>query len=377
LVQEIPLKGIIEVEFSPRGTFLSTWERLVKTPDSETNPHKNLVIWDVLSGEQVLGLTQKNQSGWNVNWTEDESYCARLVSNEVQFYESRNLKAGIHSRLKLDGIADFSLSPGKRPIVAVFVPEKKGQPAAVKLFDLTGLSTPLAQKSFYRADNVQFHWNKLGTNILVFTHTEVDKTGKSYYGETHLYYLSITGNYDCQVELDKPGPIHDVSWSPNSKEFIVVYGSMPAKATLFDHRASAIYEFGSAARNQVRYSPHGRLFYIAGFGNLAGDMDIWDRKTFKKIATISASNSSSCDWCPDSRHIMTSSLYRRLKVDNGIKIWHYTGALVHTVDVKEMYQTAWRPERPDVWPELRSISPAPQPIAATASSPAPGNKRLP
>ena len=39
-----------------------------------------------------------------------------------------------------------------------------------------------------------------------------------------MYLLSAAGNFDCRVTLDKEGPIHDVAWSPNSKEFGVVYG---------------------------------------------------------------------------------------------------------------------------------------------------------
>ncbi|TPX63014.1 hypothetical protein PhCBS80983_g00066 [Powellomyces hirtus] len=370
LVQEISQKNVIEIEFSPRGTFVSTWERLVKNADSETNPHKNLIVWEVTTGKQLISFTQKNQSGWNVDWTAEETYFARLVSNEVQFYNPKEVASGVCARLKHEGIADFSLSPGKRLTVAAFIPEKKGQPAAVRLYDFANLNTPLSQKSFYRADSVQFNWNKLGTNVLVFTHTDVDKTGQSYYGETNLYYLSITGNFDCKVELDKAGPIHDVTWSPNAKEFVVVYGSMPAKATLFDHRANAIYDFGSAARNTVKFNAHGRLLFIGGFGNLAGDMDIWDRKTFKKLATVHAANSSSSEWCPDGRHIMTATLYKRLKVDNGIKLWHYTGVLVHSVDVKEMYQVGWRTSPAEFWPEIRSLSPPPQSSLTAPAAPA-------
>jgi len=39
-----------------------------------------------------------------------------------------------------------------------------------------------------------------------------------------MYLLSAAGNFDCRVTLDKEGPIHDFAWSPNSKEFGVVYG---------------------------------------------------------------------------------------------------------------------------------------------------------
>jgi translation initiation factor 2A len=156
-----------------------------------------------------------------------------MVTGEVQIYNSAKFTEGVSSRLKLENITSFSLSPGKRHIIAAFVSEKKGCPASVKLFDCLNFAAPLSQKSFFKADSVQYNWNQLGTNVLIFAHTDVDTTGQSYYGETNLYYLSITGNFDCKVELDKKGPIHDVTWSPNSTEFIVVYGTMPAKATLF------------------------------------------------------------------------------------------------------------------------------------------------
>jgi translation initiation factor 2A len=52
-----------------------------------------------------------------------------------------------------------------------------------------------------------------------------------------MYLLSAAGNLDCRVTLDKAGPIHDFAWSPNSKEFGVVYGCMCfvlSIITLFD-----------------------------------------------------------------------------------------------------------------------------------------------
>lgn len=56
------------------------------------------------------------------------------------------------------------------------------------------------------------------------THTDVDNTGKSYYGETNLYLVSLDGSFDGLVELDKEGPIYDFVWSPTSREFTVCYG---------------------------------------------------------------------------------------------------------------------------------------------------------
>jgi translation initiation factor 2A len=112
---------------------------------------------------------------------------------------------GIANRLELEGIQSFSLSPGKKYTLAAFVPERKGQPAIVRLYDISSFKQALCQKTFFRADTAQYYWNVLGTSILVLTHTEMDKTGKSYYGETGLYFLAIAGNFECRVELKQTG----------------------------------------------------------------------------------------------------------------------------------------------------------------------------
>lgn len=61
----------------------------------------------------------------NFQWTNDEKYCARMVTGEIQFWESKNAGKSVWARLKLEGVAKFSLSPGKAPAVAVFIPERK------------------------------------------------------------------------------------------------------------------------------------------------------------------------------------------------------------------------------------------------------------
>ena len=136
---------------------------------------------------------------------------------------------------------------------------------------LEGAGSIIASRSFYRADNVKFSWNKKGicspqrnlvivvtcitsltasppylshppttypspflpcpsllsgSAVLVVTSTDVDKTGASYYGEQGLLYLSARGDGNLVI-LDKKGPIYDVQWSPNSEEFCVLYGCIP------------------------------------------------------------------------------------------------------------------------------------------------------
>lgn len=161
---------------------------------------KNLKLWRTETAEPVTSFVQKSQTGWNLQYTYDEKYCARAVTNEIQFYESHNMGV-VWGRLRVEGVSDFALSPGKNYSVAVFVPERKEQPAWVKVFQVPNWSLVLSQKSFFKADRVQLKWNDLGTALLVFAQTDADKTGKSYYGETNLYLMTVVGNYDCRVTL--------------------------------------------------------------------------------------------------------------------------------------------------------------------------------
>lgn len=62
-------------------------------------------------------------------------------------------------------------------------------------------STPVSQKNFFKGDKVQLKWNQRGTELIVLAQTEVDKTGKSYYGETTLYLLSVNGGSDSRIDL--------------------------------------------------------------------------------------------------------------------------------------------------------------------------------
>ncbi|EGE00539.1 eukaryotic translation initiation factor 2A [Trichophyton tonsurans CBS 112818] len=367
IVNQIPAENVYEIDFSPLGTYVITWQRPSK--DENGDAVRNLKVWKVATDSEtqdqqtpIGSFVQKSQTGWNLQYASDEQYCARVVTNEVQFYESGNLGT-VWKKLRVEGVADFALSPGKGHAVATFIPERKGQPASVRIFDMPNFNAPVSQKSFYKGDKVQLKWNNTGTTLIVLAQTDVDKSGKSYYGETTLYLLSVSGTFDSRIDLDKEGPIHDVTWSPTSKEFGVVYGYMPAKTTIFNTRAVATHSFQLGPRNTILFSPHGRFVLVAGFGNLAGQMDIYDvEKDYKKIVTIEASNASVCEWSPDGRHILTATTSPRLRVDNGVRIWHVTGALMYNEDMNELYSVSWRPQSPNCHPLTSNpLNPVPTP----------------
>jgi len=59
---------------------------------------------------------------------------------------------------------------------------------------------------------------------------------------------------------------------------------MPSQVKVFDTRGKPVHSFGPNHRNFLSYQPQGRLLLSAGFGNLAGGIDIWEVSTRKKVA---------------------------------------------------------------------------------------------
>jgi translation initiation factor 2A len=137
---------------------------------------------------------------------------------------------------------------------------------------------------------------------------------------------------------------------------------MPAKTTIFNFRGVPQHNFALAPRNTILFSPHGRFVLVAGFGNLAGQMDIYDlEKNYHKVTTVEASNASVCAWSPDGQFILTATTSPRLRVDNGIRIWHVSGALMYNEDMHELYDVFWRPQSTTQHPLTDPFNPLPTP----------------
>ncbi|GMF12945.1 unnamed protein product [Phytophthora lilii] len=303
--------GIHAVAWSPLGSHLLTWQRPRK--DSELG---NLIVWDAATGNEVARFNHKS-------YTRDQN------------------------------VANFSVAPGSAPYkVALFVPEKKGKPASVKVYQFpNSLDIPPATKSFYKAQDVSLKWSPTGSALIIETRTDIDTSGKSYYGETGLFFLQSDGEYDCIVPLTKEGTVHDVAWDPTGRGFVVIAGAMPAHATLYDNKALPVFEFGAAPRNHVSWSPHGRFLCLAGFGNLRGDMDFWERNKLKKMGPATSNSATTFAWSPDSRYFATATTFPRLRVDNGFKIFRYDGTgPIHQEERGELYDLKFRPAAQDVYP---------------------------
>lgn len=134
---------------------------------------------------------------------------------------------------------------------------------------------------------------------------------------------------------------------------------MPAEPVLFSKSNQVIFEFGKQHKNQIYWGNLGRLLCLAGFGNLSGEMEIWDMKEKKKIGACKSNSSSYCGWSTDDRKLITAILTPRLRVDNCYKIFSYTGVQLHksNYDHTELYEAIWLNNNKFTEKDARGLSP--------------------
>uniref|UniRef100_A0A2N9GEU4 Eukaryotic translation initiation factor 2A n=1 Tax=Fagus sylvatica TaxID=28930 RepID=A0A2N9GEU4_FAGSY len=345
-IRSFQVPNLAAATLSPRGTFLQTFQR------STTPQEKNVILWNTETGDPVYHQFQKSitKTTWpSIRFSSDEAIACRLATNEIQFFDARDFSKGVVHRIRVPGLAAIELSKTPGSHVAAFVPESKGVPASIQIFgcEKGSESQPVARRSFFRCSTVQLSWNRGSTGLLTVVQSDVDKTNQSYYGESKLNYLTTDGTFEGVVSLRKEGPVHDVQWSYSGSEFAVVYGFMPAKATVFDKKCNPLLELGTGPYNTIRWNPKGKCF-----GNLPGDMAFWDYVDKKQLGTTKAEWSVTSEWSPDGRYFMTATTAPRLQVDNGIKIFHYNGSLYFKKMFDKLFQVDWKPESPERFAEI-------------------------
>lgn len=360
------LSDVYDLHFSPAGNYLSTWERAsIQDPN-----HKNVKVWylnkpfkkDCVSEDIVPAYEYqaKSQSGWFLQFSKLDNYALRLFKHDLKIVKLSSANADnfdfqspfavLSDDETSQHFTTYLISPAEHPTICTFTPEKGGKPAQLIIWALSEgkITKKIASKTFFKADSCQLKWNPLGNAILCLAITDFDSSNKSYYGENTLYLLSFQGvngtlgGNSVRVSLTT-GPVHDFTWSPTSRQFGVIAGYMPATISFFDLRGNVVHSLPQQAKNTMLFSPSGHYILIAGFGNLQGSVEILDRlDKFKCVSKFDATNTSVCKWSPGGEFIMTATTSPRLRVDNGVKIWHVSGSLVFVKEFKELLKVDWR-----------------------------------
>ncbi|VWU49487.1 eukaryotic translation initiation factor eIF2A, putative [Hepatocystis sp. ex Piliocolobus tephrosceles] len=290
----------------------------------------------------ILELTLKSYSNKNwpfFKWTESESMCTYLLNNKIYIYKDNNFNLATY-KIELNNLEYFDISPEnnkKEFFICTYEQSHKGsEPSVFKIFRINDLKKEIYYKSFFNCDEIKLKWNKTGTALLLQIHTQVDKEKQSYYGSSNLYFIDMLTLKDVNIMTSR-GLIYDNIWSNNQNKFFVCKGEIPAEIVLYDKTGNVLHSYGSHKFNTLKLNNNEKLLLTGGFGNLSGDISIWNTSNKKEIAKTKSSCAVICEFFNDGLHFLTATTHPRLRVDNNIKIYKYNGLIVSILSFNELY----------------------------------------
>ncbi|KAM9813122.1 eukaryotic translation initiation factor 2A isoform 1-T1 [Syngnathus typhle] len=384
---ELPKTAMLR--FSPLANILVTWQPYTKSGEAAQGD-ANLRLWELPGGSLLKGLFQKKADAWCPSWSQDEKMAVRMVSNELHFFEDNNFNV-IANKLHVQKIANFELSPGAHPSkVCVYVPGSKGAPSFVRLFQYPRLAEPgaaLASKSFFKADRVNMQWNNKDLPAGAQSRLDITlKTRKTFWRSPRGHTSDLRA---CRHSLGRAG---DGEHRGGQERRIILRradSALPPRRRRDGARAACQERAhlrrglesklqpllrglrlhagqGHSLQPQVRRRLRlwdrtaqrrllqGHILVLAGFGNLRGQMEVWDVKKYKQVSKSQVADATHFSWCPDGEHVLTATCSPRLRVGNGFQVRHYTGGVEQahqTPEGSELWEVRWQPFPDGTFPE--------------------------
>ena len=334
----------------------------------------NLLVFEASTGTKVAALFHRggvSADEWPaLQWTGDEALACRMTSTGLALLHGSTL-APADAGSRVPAASRFWVSPGvpapgARASVVTFVPRTKSKPAAVSLWALPPAPAPIASRSL-QSDTCRVEFNCAGTAVLVELSTAT--SASSYYGDSRLFLFTVDGRVSMAVPQAKEGPIADFAWSPTDPlAFIVIAGRSPPAAQLHALPSGApTFSFGTGAFNTVRFQPQGRMVVLGGFGNMSGDLQVWDVAKTRAVSPIfNTPVATAFAWGADGRTLLAATTRPRLMVDNGWRVWSYKGQLLQHVKMDALFDATWRPAA--VAAPFPDRAPSPMPKAPPCSA---------
>uniref|UniRef100_A0A8C0GZV5 Eukaryotic translation initiation factor 3 subunit B n=1 Tax=Chelonoidis abingdonii TaxID=106734 RepID=A0A8C0GZV5_CHEAB len=307
-IQRFSHQGVQLIDFSPCERYLVTFSPLMDTQDDP----QAIIIWDTLTGQKKRGFHCESSAHWPIfKWSHDGKFFARMTSDTLSIYETPSMGLLDKKSLKINGIKDFSWSPGGN-IIAFWVPEDKDIPARVTLMQLPSRQE-IRVRNLFNVVDCKLHWQKNGDYLCV----KVDRTPKGTQG--------VVTNFEIFRMREKQVPVDVVemkesiiafAWEPNGSKFAVLHGEPPRISISFYHvknngKIELIKTFDKQQANTIFWSPQGQFLVLAGLRR----------------------NSILC----------LEVIHR---VDNAYWLWTFQGRLLQKNNKDRFCQLLWRPRPP-------------------------------
>lgn len=391
--------GVRLIDFSPNEKFMVTLspqpitapetpqEKAMSPFGPESEGHK-LVIWDLTTGEPARTFAlpphlegQKAMPWPLVKWSFDDKYCARQGPGALAIYETENFQLLDKKLVKIDEIMDFEWAPAGvnlantktengSHILSYWTPESTNQTARVALMQIPSREV-LRTINLFQVSDCKMHWQSEGKAlcIKVDRHT---KSGKTLF--TNLEFFRTTEK-DIPVEkVELKEVVSEFSWEPRSERFIIISrlddGNLnPAipkniisfyapetkiKGKISNTSYKVQKQFSNKHSNTILWSPKGRYAAVCTIQRNSGELEFYDvafedeksKKVGSEVKLIRShkyGGMTNIAWDPSGRILAAWSSIWTHGIDNGYKLFEFTGQQVREASTEKFKEFNWRP----------------------------------
>ncbi|CAH2351522.1 eukaryotic translation initiation factor 3 subunit B [[Candida] railenensis] len=377
----------------------SPQERAIFPFGPESNGHK-LVIWDLITGEpsRTFALPphlegQKEMPWPLVKWSHDDKYCARQGPGALAIYDTTDNFQLLDKKLvKVDDIVDFEWAPAPvflagpkkdegEHILSYWTPESSNQTARVAIMQIPERKV-IRTINIFQVSDCKMHWQDEGKYLCVKVdrHTKSKKTFFS-----NLEFFKLTEK-DIPVEkLELKDVVYNFAWEPRSERFITIsrlddgsanvsipknvisfYGpELQQKGKSSSAKYTCLKTVTDKHSNTIAWAPKGRYAVVATIAKNNGELEFYDTqyeedKTATSTGNVNVtatkkndsvklmkqerfSGMTSLAWDPSGRFVAAWSSIWLHTMENGFKIYEFTGNLVRDESIDQFKEFIWRP----------------------------------
>ena len=215
------------------------------------------------------------------------------------------------------------------------------------LFEIYNVETLKLHHSHFFAglQQVDVFPSPVNNQILIRGHKHVDDSGQSYYGKNTLQLMNVDKKAIVNLQFYN-GPVYNVAWNPRGDTFAVCVGFMPAYTVIYSSSGDPQMVVERSYKNSVYWSPNGDFLAVAGFGNLSGEISIWNVPKRAKIGKCMHGDAGDLEWAPDGRHFVTKVEFRFLREGNQYRVYDYHGTMLTKVELNttQLQSVRWYPK---------------------------------
>lgn len=384
------------IDFSPNEKYMVTLapaplerptsaEELKDYPFGPESEGHKLVIWDLLTGEPARTfalpphLESSKEMPWPlVKWSFDDKYCCRQGPDALAIYETPSFQLLEKKLVKIEGIVDFEWAPagvklagsrveGGEHVLSYWTPETTNQTARVALMQIPSRRV-IRTINVFQVSDVKMHWQDQADMLCVKVDRHT-KSGKTFFSNLEFFR---TTEKDVPVEkLELKEVCINFAWEPRSDRFIIISrlddGSnnpaIPRNNISFYVREAptkgkavkfkVLSQVENKHTNTIFWSPIGRYAVTATIAKSSGELDFYDTQfeneknpkltEVKLLKNEKFGGMTNISWDPSGRFLAAWSSSWVHSIENGYKLYEFTGGVLIDESMDQFKDYIWRP----------------------------------